>query len=489
VDFGHNIFVLGEWQVDPQHNVLIKESVTTKIEKRLTRVLLELASSSPQVVTKEQILQKVWQGKVVSDETISVAISRLRKALGCNAKNPIYIETITGVGFRLLVSPKSVAPCVVEIKSKVSNETANESKKNRITNWYTRPIFYIGILVFISLFSFYQSLLSINSSSSVEQEKIIKHESYAKALFLLQKDIDGIRQAEILLTQLNQQYPNNALVINSLGKAKYFQLWYSDQEKQKEIITSSRLLFEQAIEINPEFGDPYLQLALIAMVQDRNFSLAEEYFIKSITFNPEQVTTHIEYAGMLLSQRRFDKAVHHNKIAQSIDPQHYSSASIEWIYNMAERYEQAEKELAKLFTIDPESAIYNTSAIRLYESLGDEDRAYIHYRKAFQTAEYSEQELIAANNAFEQGGLKHLNYWLVNVKQEQGDIGQYIPPISTARYHIAAGELDKALTILEQAHKDRHILTLWVNSDPKYKPVRDLPRFKKLIKNIEKTIK
>ena len=82
-----------------------------------------------------------------------------------------------------------------------------------------------------------------------------------------------------------------------------------------------------------------------------------------------------------------------------------------------------------------------------------------------------------------------LNYWLANIKQERGDIGQYTPPISTARYHVAAGEFNKALTILEQAHRDRHTLTLWLNSDPKYKPIRHLPRFKELVKNINKTIK
>ncbi len=386
-------------------------------------------------------------------------------------------------------TPVEANQTFTEVESKKDSNATHTSKESKPKHWYKNPIYYVAVVAFIGIFSLYQTLLPVNSSSSGEQAKIIRHESYAKALFLLQKDIDGIRQAEILLTQLKQQYPHNALVLNALGKAKYFQLWYSDKEKRQEIVTSAKALFTQAVSVNPEFGDAYLQLALIAMVQERNFSLAEEYFVKSITYNPEQVTTHIEYAGMLLSQRRFDKAVHHNKIAQSIDPQHYSSASIEWIYNMAEQYDQAEKELAKLFTIDPESAIYNTSAIRLYESIGDENRAFTHYLNAFRAANYSKNELQAASDAFEEGGLKQLNYWLVNIKQEMGDIGQYIPPISTARYHVAAGEFDKALTILEQAHVDRHILTLWINSDPKYKPIREAPRFINLVENIEKTIK
>ena len=66
-------------------------------------LLVALASAPEQQLSKEQLLEVVWKDKVVSDETLSVAISHLRKALGCNAKKPVYIETISGYGFRLLV--------------------------------------------------------------------------------------------------------------------------------------------------------------------------------------------------------------------------------------------------------------------------------------------------------------------------------------------------------------------------------------------------
>lgn len=492
VDFSQAKFSLNEWQVDPQQNTLLRSNDTNKIEKRLIRVLVVLANHAESVVTKEQLLQQVWQGKVVSDETISVAISKLRKALGCNAKQPSYIETISGVGFRLLVQPKNENQPELESKEAPQKKTAVVFEKNDKQGiaqpWYKSSLSYPIAIIFCLFLIAYQNFTSSSTDKVLVQEQVINNESYAKALFLLQKDIKSIRQAEILLTKLNKQQPNNALILNALGKAKYFQYWYTEKDKINNLIQNAEALFLQSITIDPDLGDAHLHLALINMIHKRNFTLAEEYFINSIALNPEQVITHIEYAGLLLSQRRFDEAVHHNKIAQSIDPKHYSSASIEWIYNMAEQYPLAEKELAKLFTIDPESTVYNISALRLAESQGEEKRAYIHYEKSFIQVGYTKEELQKAKSAFELGGLKQLNYWLANIKKEQHDIGQYGPPVATARYHIGAGEYEKALTLLEQAHTENSILTLWFNSDPKYAPLRALPRFQKLIKNIEKTI-
>jgi DNA-binding winged helix-turn-helix (wHTH) protein len=492
VDFTGNKFLLGEWQVDSLHNVLIKNGQSYKIEKRLMRVLIVLVNSPDKGVSKEQLLAEVWAGKIVSDETISVAISRLRKALGCSAKLPIYIETITGFGFRLLQPPKTLVSSEKLNEALATQPDLISTEKSTIFSIFQKRIpTYISIVTILLILIFsmgsYQNKPSISS-----KEELIDNDAYAKALFLMNGDFDELQQAEILLTKLNEQIPDNPHILNALGKAKYFQFWWiaeTDNHAGKLVVRSAAKLFEKAVEIDPEFGDAYLQLGIISMTHERNLTLAEEYFVQSITYNPEQVTGHLEYAMLLLIKRRFDKAVHHNKIAQSIDPKHYSSASIEWVYNMAQEYELAQKELAKLFTIDPDSATYNQSAMRLYENMGDEKSAYIYYEKSFRNVGYSYDELREANNSFLQGGLKSLNYWLANVKKEQDDIGQYSPPVSTARYHVTAGEYEKAIDYLELAQDDLNVLCFWLDSDPKYASLRALPRFKKLIKRVEKSIK
>lgn len=66
------------------------------------QTLVFLAEHQGVVVTREQFFETVWQGRVVNEEALSRAISLLRTALKDNSRAPKYIQTIPGVGYRLV---------------------------------------------------------------------------------------------------------------------------------------------------------------------------------------------------------------------------------------------------------------------------------------------------------------------------------------------------------------------------------------------------
>ncbi len=127
---------------------------------------------------------------------------------------------------------------------------------------------------------------------------------------------------------------------------------------------------------------------------------------------------------------------------------------------------------------------YHSSALRLYENMGDETTAFKHYLLAFTAAGYGTDELAEARAQFAQGGLRQLNLWLATAKNEQRDIGQYHPPIASARYFAAAGDAERALDYLEQAYAQDEYLLLWLNSDPKYQSLHGHPRFIQLLEKL-----
>jgi TolB-like protein/thioredoxin-like negative regulator of GroEL len=71
------------------------------------QTLVFLAEHQGRAVTREQFLDSVWRGLVVNEEALSRAISLLRSALEDNARNPRYIQTIPGVGYRLIAEVTS----------------------------------------------------------------------------------------------------------------------------------------------------------------------------------------------------------------------------------------------------------------------------------------------------------------------------------------------------------------------------------------------
>jgi TolB-like protein/cytochrome c-type biogenesis protein CcmH/NrfG len=108
-------FNLGDWRVFPLRNVILRGSKERRLENRLMQTLEFLAAHPGEVLTRHRFFESVWRGRVVNEEALSRAISLLRSALDDDAHAPRYIQTIPGVGYRLiaqvagLLQPKQAA--------------------------------------------------------------------------------------------------------------------------------------------------------------------------------------------------------------------------------------------------------------------------------------------------------------------------------------------------------------------------------------------
>lgn len=100
-------FRLGEWEVNQPENTLRLDGRSVRLEPRVMDVLVYLAAEPGRVVSKEELLGAVWGGTFVEEGALTQVVHFLRKALGDDARQPRYIQTIPKRGYRL-VSP--VAP-------------------------------------------------------------------------------------------------------------------------------------------------------------------------------------------------------------------------------------------------------------------------------------------------------------------------------------------------------------------------------------------
>lgn len=95
---------IGDWQLVPSTHSLIRGETLHRLPRRLVDLLLQLASRPGQTWLREDLLEAVWQRKVVNDEVLSRAIAELRGLLGDDARTPRYIETLPKTGYRLVAS-------------------------------------------------------------------------------------------------------------------------------------------------------------------------------------------------------------------------------------------------------------------------------------------------------------------------------------------------------------------------------------------------
>ena len=81
---------------------LEKDGAQLRIEPKAFEVLLYLIRNRNRVVTKQELLDSVWAGTVVTENALTRAIAQIRKVLGDELKAPRFIETIPTRGYRFI---------------------------------------------------------------------------------------------------------------------------------------------------------------------------------------------------------------------------------------------------------------------------------------------------------------------------------------------------------------------------------------------------
>ncbi len=104
-------FSIGEWLVQPQLNRLSRSGCSdVQLEPKMMDVLVRLARTTGEVVSREDLIDAVWPDVFISESVLTRAIAGLRRALGDDARSPRFIETISKRGYRLIGSEPALSP-------------------------------------------------------------------------------------------------------------------------------------------------------------------------------------------------------------------------------------------------------------------------------------------------------------------------------------------------------------------------------------------
>jgi DNA-binding winged helix-turn-helix (wHTH) protein len=103
-------FALGEWEVLPLRGVLRCGDREERPEPRVFGVLIALAKRNGDLVTRDELVDELWDGRPTSDEPINRCMSQLRGHLGDKSRPHEYVETLTRRGYRLLKPVKLLHP-------------------------------------------------------------------------------------------------------------------------------------------------------------------------------------------------------------------------------------------------------------------------------------------------------------------------------------------------------------------------------------------
>ncbi len=109
-------YSFGLYVLDPGNGTLTRDSVRVRVQEQPVQLLLLLVERAGQIVSREEIRNRLWPQNtfVEFDKSLGVAVLKVREALGDDAGNPRFIETIPRRGYRFIVPVKVEAAHVAD---------------------------------------------------------------------------------------------------------------------------------------------------------------------------------------------------------------------------------------------------------------------------------------------------------------------------------------------------------------------------------------
>lgn len=96
---------IGSWSISPESGIVsCGTGDETYLEPRLAKLFYVLSENANIMVPRKQLIDQIWCDTIVNEESLTRAISDLRKTLKKHFDNPPQIQTIPKRGYRMIIS-------------------------------------------------------------------------------------------------------------------------------------------------------------------------------------------------------------------------------------------------------------------------------------------------------------------------------------------------------------------------------------------------
>ena len=149
------IFRFGEFEVREREFCLFRGGEMIPVEPKAFRVLLHLLRNPHRLVTKDELLDAVWQETSVSENSLTRAVAMLRRLLGDDTREPRYIATVPTAGYRFVAdvtSPEETLTTPVTLPD--PSPPAKESPvRRRVGPWVLAGSALVAVILLASLWA------------------------------------------------------------------------------------------------------------------------------------------------------------------------------------------------------------------------------------------------------------------------------------------------------------------------------------------------
>ena len=483
----------GSFRIDTEDGRLFENDSHIPLAPKLGDLLILLAENNGHTLTKDELMDRIWPGTVVEENSLTRSISILRKTLGDASGNGSYIHTVPKRGYRFEADVHVVLEdeeeLIVERRTNYSVTLHNrQDNGSQVTRLFpillARRAYIVGLGIVASVIV----LLGISWTSRVGDVRGLAMSSHnsdravdPEALELYNRGRDlwrarsaaGLHQATILLEQAVERDANFALGHAALADAYAF-----DTGNWKKVEETAN----RAIELDPGLGEAYAAIGFVKLFWEWQPAEAEAQFRKSIALAPDYPTAHQWYAAFLAADTQFNEALFEIDRAVELDPDSLAAATDRCqILYFLQRYEQAEIQCKQVLSVDPNFFAAHLHLYDIYTASGRFDEAVAAFFRTEQLAVNHStlpDQLAPLKDAYDRGGIKAFWRARLDFIDKPAGYGGF----AAAKYYARLGDNDRTVDALYQAYERRDFDFPFFRAEPMLrKCCSDLPGHQKLL--------
>jgi DNA-binding winged helix-turn-helix (wHTH) protein/Tfp pilus assembly protein PilF len=472
----------GSFVLETQERRLIRYGEPVPLTPKVFDTLVYLVEHQGHLVGKDELMQAVWNDSYVEDGNLPRTIHILRKALGNDDGDSKYVETVPTKGYRFVAEVTRLDEKAPPLELPIAAALAKPEAPRDVVRPLRRRKLFLAVAG-VLLISFLA--LGWRIADQVGASKLRRltpptlsgaaYTNYQSGRLHLERQYRGdyIEALNNFDTAIKLD-PHFAAAYAGKADAEFF--LFSDNGTHDEI-SLARLSLKRAMELDPNSSYAHALLCRIEATYDWDFADAESECRRSVSLDPKNDEARMELAFLLNSIGRRDDALKEMDTAIALAPTSFNKRSRGKLLYFARRYDEAIVQLKQVEATDPEYKECSRWIARCFEQKKDYAQAlefFIKYRESDGTGP---GEIALLRRAFAVGG------W-PEVLRVSLPKGQPNATLETAGTFAQLGHKDNAFEVLDKMVKDRRMMIVQMDGDPRLDPLRTDPRFEQVAKRV-----
>ncbi|HEV2533651.1 winged helix-turn-helix domain-containing protein, partial [Phenylobacterium sp.] len=433
---GERPFELGDWRIEPARGVIARLAggPETRIEPKLMDLLLLFAGSGGRVLSKDEIIGGVWQGRAIGDDTLAAAMSRLRRALGETAENR-YIETLPKRGYRLVAGDGAALAAAAGAEPAAAAEPPPRAA---------------------ALAAQGRAALATPFAANLAQARL-----YFEAAI---EEAPGWAPAHVGLADTLA-----ALHLAGQGSG---------------LIAAAKACAHAAVGLDPALARAWSALGFAILLADRAFAPADEALRRAIGLDPNLPSPHRHRAFALAATGRFVEAERESRAALELEPFSLAAhGALMQILLTARRYRQALSAANQALALAPASSEGWYAKGWAYVLAGEADAGVEALMKGLALWGLGEPQLRPLRDRYARDGFAGLCAAGADLFETQTVM--FTPRLTDIAFlRVAAGQPDQAFAALEAAAAHDDPLLVLIPWLPYCDALHDDPRWPRLLDRV-----